>query len=94
MEVILFMDGFMNLLAPASFPLAVLPIFLRPLAFISPITWGVEGFHEGVLQGFNNYWLEILGYIIILNVIWLSLGILVFNYFKFCTRKKGVLGHY
>jgi ABC-2 type transport system permease protein len=91
---VLFMDGFMNLLAPAAFPLAVLPVFLRPLAYISPITWGVEGFREGALQGFSNYWFEILVYLAILNLIWLCFGILAFNYFEFRTRKKGVLGHY
>jgi len=93
-KFVLFMDGFMNLLAPAFFPLAVLPFFLRPLSFFSPITWGVEGFREGILQGFSNYWFEILGYLSFLNIIWLSLGILIFNYFEYRTRKKGVLGYY
>lgn len=93
-KFVLFMDGFMNLLAPASFPLAVLPFFLRPLSFFSPITWGVEGFREGVLQGFSDYWFEILGYLAFLNIIWLCLGILIFNYFEYRTRKKGVLGYY
>jgi ABC-2 type transport system permease protein len=93
-KFVLFMDGFMNLLAPAFFPLAVLPFFLRPLSFFSPITWGVEGFREGVLQGFSDYWFEILGYLSFLNIIWLCLGILIFNYFEYRTRKKGVLGYY
>ncbi|MFX0016260.1 MAG: ABC transporter permease [Promethearchaeota archaeon] len=93
-KFVLFMDGFMNLLAPAFFPLAVLPALLKPLSFISPITWGVEGFREGVLQGFSAYWFEILIYIMFLNVVWLILGILVFNYFEYRTRQKGALGYY
>lgn len=93
-KFVLFMDGFMNLLAPAFFPLAVLPFFLRPLSFISPITWGVEGFREGILQGFSDYWFEILGYLSILNIIWLCLGIVIYNFFEYRTRKKGVLGYY
>lgn len=93
-KFVLFMDGFMNLLAPAFFPLAILPSFLKPISFMSPITWGVEGFREGALQGFTAYWFEILGYIAILNVFWLLTGVFLYNYFEYHTRKKGALGHY
>ncbi|MHA2365611.1 MAG: ABC transporter permease [Candidatus Hodarchaeales archaeon] len=93
-KFVLFMDGFLNMLAPAFFPLAILPFYLKPISFISPVTWGVEGFREGLIQGFSCYWFEILGYIFLLNIMWLSLGILIYNYFESRTRKKGMLGYY
>ncbi len=93
-KFVLFMDGLMNLLAPAFFPLTILPVFLRPISYISPITWGVEGFREGALKGFSPYWIDILGYILILNIIWIFIGVLIYNFFESRTRKKGALGYY
>ncbi|MFX0114562.1 MAG: ABC transporter permease [Candidatus Hodarchaeota archaeon] len=91
---VLFLDSVMGMLAPAVFPLVVLPIILRPAAYAMPVSVGVEAFREAFVSGFTIYVLQLVCLLIILDILWIFLGYVVFGFFERRSRTAGSLGSY
>lgn len=91
---VLFLDSVMGMLAPAVFPLVVLPIILRPAAYAMPVSVGVEAFREAFMSGFTIYVLQLIGLLIILDILWIFLGYIIFGWFERRSRSLGNLGSY
>lgn len=91
---VLFLDSVMGMLAPAVFPLAVLPIILRPAAYAMPVSVGVEAFREAFMFGFTIYLLQLVVLLIVLDIVWIFFGYLVFRWFERRSRSVGSLGSY
>lgn len=100
-RLVLFIDSTFSLVAPATFPLALLfsmdgqiELIVTALVAISPFTWIIEGFREAVLYGFSSYFLECVVSMIIAAIVWFAIGVKSFSYLEQKTRKAGSLGKY
>jgi ABC-2 type transport system permease protein len=75
-----------------TYPISALPVWLRPLTYISPLTWGIDACRQALLTGqpwltsATGYWL--LGYAGVLPV----LGWILFTRCVSRSRKNGDFG--
>jgi ABC-2 type transport system permease protein len=91
--------GALYLFSGAIFPLEVLPIFLRPIGFIIPITYWLELIRRtlvgNIAQAFPTLAvysnLELLGILLVLTVIFGVLAIIIFRWCEYQAREKGLI---
>jgi ABC-2 type transport system permease protein len=77
------------------FPVVFLPIWLRWISYLLPLTWGLEGLREALMRGRAPaelwlYALVLAGF----NVLLIPLGILTFRRALARSKQSGNLGHY
>ncbi|MFX1482588.1 MAG: ABC transporter permease, partial [Promethearchaeota archaeon] len=86
------LSSVLMLVAPMSYPLAVLPPILQYLAMASPLTWTVEGFRGFLMQGiaYSGVINAVIA-LVILDVVFLVIGIAMFNATEKYVRAKGAL---
>jgi ABC-2 type transport system permease protein len=84
-----------GLLGGVFYPVAVLPSWLKPYAYLLPITHALEAMRKVLLKGatFSSVYHEILA-LSIFVVILVPLGLLAFGYGLNLARKEGSLIHY
>ncbi|MFW9860922.1 MAG: ABC transporter permease [Candidatus Thorarchaeota archaeon] len=93
--VVELLSSVLFLVAPMSYPIAVLPPVLQYISMVSPLTWSVEGF-RGFLMGSLGGSLVVNAIIalIVLDVVFLVLGVLMFRYTEEYVRRKGALSQF
>ena len=93
--VVEFLSSILFLIAPMTYPIAVLPPILQYISYGSPLTWSVEGF-RGFLMGAltGPMLLTTIVALIILDVIFITLGVLLFSRAERYVRSKGALSQF
>jgi ABC-2 type transport system permease protein len=93
--VVEFLSSILFLVAPLTYPIAVLPPILQYVSYGSPMTWSVEGF-RGFLMGSltGSALLITVGALIILDIIFIALGTLLFRRAERYVRSKGALSQF
>ena len=83
------------LVAPMSYPIAVLPIYLQYVSVASPLTWSVEAFRGFLMEGlaFSGVVNAIIA-LIILDVVFIILGVVLFRRTERYVRGKGALSQF
>ncbi|MFW9849433.1 MAG: ABC transporter permease [Candidatus Thorarchaeota archaeon] len=83
------------LVAPMSYPIAVLPIYLQYVSVASPLTWSVEGFRGFLMNGmaFSGALYAIFA-LLVLDVIFLVLGVVLFKRTERYVRHRGALSQF
>ena len=80
------------LVAPMSYPIAVLHPILQYIALGSPLTYGVESFRNFLMYGFAGpAVVQAILALIVLDVIFVVFGTLMFRYTERYVRSKGAL---
>jgi ABC-2 type transport system permease protein len=83
------------LVAPISYPIAVLPSVLQYFAIASPLTWSVEGFRGFLMEGIAySGALNAVVALIILDIVFVIIGGLLFRYTERYVRKRGALSQF
>ncbi len=93
--IVEFISSTLLLVAPISYPIAVLPTVLQYFSYVSPLTWSVEGFRGFLMDGiaYSGAFNAIVA-LIILDVIFVILGGLLFKRTERYVRKKGALSQF
>ncbi|MHA2024900.1 MAG: ABC transporter permease [Candidatus Thorarchaeota archaeon] len=93
--VVEFMSSFLFLVAPMTYPIAVLPPILQYVSLGSPMTWSVEGF-RGFLMGSltGPALMTTIAALIVLDVIFIVLGTALFRRAERYVRSKGALSQF
>jgi ABC-type polysaccharide/polyol phosphate export permease len=93
--VVEFLSSILFLVAPMSYPIAVLPPLLQYLAIGSPLTWSIEGFRGFLMEGlsYSAVGTTVLA-LIILDVIFIAVGVLMFNKAERYVRSRGALSQF
>jgi len=86
------LSSVLMLVAPMSYPLAVLPPLLQYFAMVSPLTWTVEGFRGFLMEGiaYSGVMNAIIA-LIILDVVFIIIGTAMFSATEKYVRSKGAL---
>lgn len=93
--IVEFLSSMLLLVAPMSYPIAVLPPVLQYISLVSPLTWSVEGFRGFLLAEFAGpSVMDVIVVLIILDVVFLALGTLLFYSTERYVRKKGALSQF
>ncbi|MHA2140366.1 MAG: ABC transporter permease [Candidatus Thorarchaeota archaeon] len=93
--VVELLSSFLFLVAPMSYPIAVLPPILQYISVGSPLTWSVEGFRGFLMGGVGSSLVgNAIVALIILDVVFLLLGMLMFRYTERYVRMKGALSQF
>ena len=90
--IVEFLSSTLLLVAPISYPIAVLPTFLQYFSMVSPLTWSVEGFRGFLMDGiaYSGAFNAVIA-LIILDIIFVVLGSLLFKRTERHVRAKGAL---
>ncbi|MHA1933746.1 MAG: ABC transporter permease [Candidatus Thorarchaeota archaeon] len=93
--VVELLSSLLMLVAPLSYPIAVLPPLLQYVSVGSPLTWSVEGFRGFLMEGlaYSGVAYAITA-LIILDVIFLAIGMIMFRYTERWVRKRGALAQF
>jgi ABC-2 type transport system permease protein len=93
--VVEFLSSMLFLVAPMSYPIAVLPPVLQYLSVVSPLTWSVEGFRGFLMNGisYSGAYNAVVA-LIILDAIFLILGYLLFKRTERFVRSRGALAQF
>ena len=93
--VVEFMSSFLFLVAPMTYPIAVLPPILQYISYGSPLTWSVEGF-RGFLMGSltGSALVTTVAALLVLDVIFILLGMALFRRAERYIRSKGALSQF
>jgi len=93
--IVEFLSSTLLLVAPISYPIAVLPSVLQYLSIVSPLTWSVEGFRGFLMDGiaYSGAFNAVMA-LIILDVVFVIVGGLLFKYTESYVRKKGALSQF
>ncbi|MHA1948393.1 MAG: ABC transporter permease [Candidatus Thorarchaeota archaeon] len=93
--VVEFLSSILFLVAPLTYPIAVLPPILQYVSIASPMTWSVEGF-RGFLMGSltGPALLTTVTALIVLDVIFIILGTALFRRAERYVRSKGALSQF
>jgi ABC-type multidrug transport system permease subunit len=93
--VVELLSSVLFLVAPMSYPIAVLPPVLQYIAVASPLTWSVEGF-RGFLMGSlgGSLVVNAITALVVLDVVFILLGVLMFRYTERYVRRKGALSQF
>jgi ABC-2 type transport system permease protein len=90
-----FLSAFLGLLLPISYPLVVLPTFLRYLSYLLPPTYAIEGMRNLlILESSLSELVNLILPLIFFDVFWLLVGSIVFLIEEKRVMKKGALGYY
>jgi len=89
------LSSVLMLVAPMSYPLAVLPPMLQYFAMVSPLTWTVEGFRGFLMEGiaYSGVMNAVIA-LIILDVAFIIIGTAMFNATEKYVRSKGALSQF
>lgn len=93
--VVEFMSSILFLVAPMTYPIAVLPPILQYISYGSPMTWSVEGF-RGFLMGSltGSALITTVAALIVLDVIFIIVGMLLFRRAERYIRSRGALSQF
>jgi len=93
--VVEFLSSILFLVAPMTYPIAVLPPILQYISFGSPLTWSVEGF-RGFLMGSltGPALLYTVGALIIIDIAFILIGTLMFRKAEKYVRARGALSQF
>ncbi len=90
-----FLSSVLFLVAPLSYPIAVLPPILQYISVGSPLTWSVEGFRGVLMTGLaGSVVVNAVIALIVLDVVFLAFGMLMFRYTERFVRRKGALSQF
>ncbi len=90
-----FLSSVLFLVAPLSYPIAVLPPILQYISVGSPLTWSVEGFRGVLMTGLGGpVVVNAVIALIVLDVVFLAIGMLMFRYTERFVRRKGALSQF
>ncbi|MBO3801292.1 MAG: ABC transporter permease [Thermoproteota archaeon] len=90
-----FLTALFSLLLPISYPLVVLPPFLRYFSYLLPPTYAIEGMRNVlILDSSLSELINLILPLIFFDIFWLLLGSLVFLAEEKRVMKKGTLGYY
>lgn len=93
--IIELMSSTLLLVAPMTYPIAVLPPLLQYVSLASPLTWTVEGFRGFLMQGLGySGVVTAITALIILDVVFLVLGMLLFRVTEKQVRSRGALSQF
>ncbi|MHA1906500.1 MAG: ABC transporter permease [Candidatus Thorarchaeota archaeon] len=93
--IIEFLSSTLFLVAPMTYPIAVLPPVLQYVSVMSPLTWSVEGFRGFLMEGLAYSGLTTaLTALIILDVVFIVLGTLMFRVTEKYVRSRGALSQF
>ena len=93
--IIEFISSALMLVAPMAYPIAVLHPMLQYVSVASPLTWTVESFRGFLMYGFAAPGImTAVVALLILDVIYVVLGILMFRYTERYVRSKGALSQF
>jgi ABC-2 type transport system permease protein len=93
--VVEFLSSILFLVAPLTYPIAVLPPILQYVSMGSPLTWSVEGFRGFMMGSLTGpALLTTVGALLILDVIFIVLGTLLFKRAEKYVRSKGALSQF
>jgi ABC-2 type transport system permease protein len=83
------------LLGGVVYPVDVLPVWLRPLSLLIPVTHALNAMRQALLQGYSvsQLWPEISTLLIFATIL-LPLGFLGFHFAVQRAKVTGTLGHY
>lgn len=89
------LSGIMMVITPLAYPLAVLPIFLRKIAYFSPSTYGIIATRYFLLnEKLEIPLLTIYLRLFLLSIIWITIGLILFYLIDKKTRQSGTLHTY
>lgn len=93
--VVEFLSSILFLVAPMTYPIAVLPPILQYISYGSPLTWSVEGF-RGFLMGSlaGPALLHTVGALIIIDFAFIVIGTLMFRRAERYVRARGALSQF
>jgi ABC-2 type transport system permease protein len=93
--IVEFLSSALLLVAPISYPIAVLPSVLQYFSVISPLTWSVEGFRGFLMDGiaYSGAFNAIMA-LIILDIVFVIVGGLLFKYTERYVRRRGALSKF
>lgn len=93
--IVEFISSTLLLVAPISYPIAVLPTVLQYFSYVSPLTWSVEGFRGFLMDGiaYSGAFNAVMA-LIILDIIFVIVGGLLFKRTERYVRKKGALSQF
>jgi ABC-type polysaccharide/polyol phosphate export permease len=93
--IIEFVSSTLMLVAPLSYPIAVLHPILQYISVASPVTWSVEGFRSFLMYGLAAPGIATaVVALIILDIIFVLFGVLMFKYTERYVRRKGALAQF
>jgi len=93
--IIEFISSALMLVAPMAYPIAVLHPMLQYVSVASPLTWTVESFRGFLMYGFAAPGImTAIVALLILDVIYVVVGILMFRYTERYVRRKGALSQF
>lgn len=83
------------LVAPMTYPIAVLPPLLQYVSLASPLTWSVEGFRGFLMEGFGySGFITAITALIVLDIIFILLGMVLFRVTERNVRRRGALSQF
>ncbi|MHA1495723.1 MAG: ABC transporter permease [Candidatus Thorarchaeota archaeon] len=93
--IVEFLSSSLLLIAPISYPIAVLPTILQYFSVVSPLTWSVEGFRGFLMDGiaYSGAFNAIVA-LIILDIIFVIVGGLLFRHTERYVRRRGALSQF
>jgi ABC-2 type transport system permease protein len=90
-----FIGSTLMLIAPISYPIAVLHPVLQYAAVSSPLTWSVESFRSFLMNGLLAPGiLEAVIALVVLDIIFLLVGLVLFRATDRYVRKRGALSQF
>jgi ABC-2 type transport system permease protein len=92
--VVELMSSILFLVAPMSYPIAVLPPVLQYLSVVSPLTWSVEGFRGFLMDGLSFAGINAIVALIVLDIAFLIIGVLLFKRTDQYVRQRGALSQF
>lgn len=93
--IIEFVSSILMLVAPMSYPIAILHPMLQYVSLASPVSWSVEGFRAFLMYGLAAPGIATaVVSIIILDVIFVLVGYLMFVKTERYVRRKGALSQF
>jgi ABC-2 type transport system permease protein len=85
-------EAVLLLVSGVYYEIEVLPIWIRPLSYISPATYTLRAMRAALLQGTGlGELLPTIILLLVIGIVLIPLGIIVFRQAEFYAKKKGKL---
>jgi ABC-2 type transport system permease protein len=89
------LSSVLMLVAPMTYPIVVLPPLLQYLSYASPLTWSVEGFRGFLMHGIAyNGFIQVVLALVVLDIVFLTFGMLIFRATEKNVRERGALAQF
>jgi ABC-2 type transport system permease protein len=83
------------ILAPISYPIAVLPPIMQYVSLASPLTWSVDAFRSFLMYGLLTPGIiQAVVALVIIDVLFITVGTLMFKYTERYVRAQGALSQF